>query len=74
MIELGIDKLSVEEQRNLALEILDNLKEEPTVSTISDELWEELCRRDTEMDANPEIGMTWEEVRSSIEAKRCTNP
>ena len=73
MIELGIDKLSVEEQRSLALEILDSLEDETAVDSVSDELWEELCRRDAEMDANPEIWMTWEEARSLIEAKLSNN-
>jgi putative addiction module component (TIGR02574 family) len=29
----------------------------------------ELVRRDAELDANPEIALTWEQIRASVEAK-----
>ena len=51
MIELGIDKMSVEEQRILALEILDGLKETP-VSPLTEEQRTLFARRRAELKAN----------------------
>lgn len=37
--------------------------------TMSDERWEEIARRDAELDADPSVGLTWEQVRREIEAR-----
>ena len=46
-------------------EVLRNL---PT-GRLSSEQRAELLRRDAELDANPEIALTWEQIRVSVERR-----
>jgi len=67
MKDLGIDRLNADERIALALEIWESLGEERPASRLTDEQRAELHRRDREMDANPGSGLTWEQIRSSVE-------
>ena len=69
MQELGIDRMSSEQRMALALEIWESLAEDRPPSRLTDEQRAELARRDAEMDANPEIALTWQQIRSSVEGK-----
>lgn len=66
---LGIDRLSPEQQIALALEIWESLRDERPHGQLTAEQCAELVRRDAELDANPGIALTWEQIRASIEAK-----
>lgn len=46
-------------------EVLRNL----STGRLSSEQRAELFRRDTELDANPEIALTWEQIRTSVERR-----
>jgi putative addiction module component (TIGR02574 family) len=69
MKDLGIDQLSAEQQIALALEIWESLGDARPRNRLTAEQRAELARRDAELDANPEMALTWEQIRSSIEAK-----
>jgi putative addiction module component (TIGR02574 family) len=69
MKDLGIDRLTVEQQISLALEIWENLGDARPRDRLTAEQRAELARRDAELDANPGIALTWEQIRASIEAK-----
>ena len=69
MKELGIDKLSIQQQIALALEIWESLGEARPNGQLSDEQRAELTRRDAELDKNPGIALTWEQIRASVETK-----
>lgn len=70
MQELGIDRMSPEQRIALALEIWESLGEDRPPSRLTDERRAELARRDAEMDANPGIALTWQQIRASVEAKK----
>lgn len=69
MRSLGIDRLSPEQRIALALEIWGSLGEDRPQGGLTAEQRAELARRDAELDANPGIALTWEEIRSSVERK-----
>ncbi len=69
MKELGIDRLSPEERVALALEIWESLGEARPRAQLTAEQRAELARRDAELDANPAIALTWEQIRASVEKK-----
>jgi putative addiction module component (TIGR02574 family) len=69
MKELGIDRLSPEERVALALEIWESLGEARTPTRLTAEQQAELIRRDADLDANPDIALTWEQIRESVEKK-----
>lgn len=69
MKDLGIDRLSPEQQIALALEIWDSLGNARPTGRLPAELRAELTRRDIELDANPGIALTWGQIRAGIEAK-----
>ncbi len=69
MKDLGIDRLSPEQRIALALEIWESLDEARPTGRLTAEQRAELARRDAELDANPGIAMTWEQVRASVETK-----
>jgi putative addiction module component (TIGR02574 family) len=69
MKALGIDRLSTEQQIALALEIWESLGADRPHGRLTAEQRAELARRDAELDANPGIALTWEQMRASIEAK-----
>jgi len=69
MKDLGIDRLTPEQRIALALEIWESLGDDRPRGRLTDEQRAELARRDAELDANPGIALTWEQIRASIEAK-----
>jgi putative addiction module component (TIGR02574 family) len=69
MKDLGIDRLSPEQRITLALEIWESLGEARSPAHLTAEQRSELARRDAELDANPGIALTWEQIRASVEAK-----
>ncbi len=69
MKDLGIDRLSSEQRVALALEIWESLGDARPSARITAEQQAELARRDAELDANPGIAMTWEQIRASVETK-----
>ena len=70
MKDLGIDRLSPEQRIALALEIWESLGAARPPARLTTEQRVELARRDAELDANPEIALTWEQIRQSVEEKR----
>ena len=69
MTVLGIDQMSPKQRVALALEIWDSLGDDRPLGQLSPEQRTELARRDAEMEANPEIGLTWDQVRAKIEGR-----
>jgi putative addiction module component (TIGR02574 family) len=69
MKDLGIDRMSAEQRVALALEIWESLGDERPPGRLSAEQRAELARRDAELDANPEIALTWEQIRASVEGR-----
>jgi putative addiction module component (TIGR02574 family) len=70
MKDLGIDRMSPEEKVSLALEIWESLGDDRPAGRLSDDQRAELARRDAELEANPEIGLTWEQIRASVEGRK----
>lgn len=69
MKDLGIDRLTPEQRIALALEIWESLGGDRPQDRLTTEQRAGLARRDAELDANPGIALTWEQIRSSIESK-----
>jgi putative addiction module component (TIGR02574 family) len=69
MKDLGIDRLPPEQRIALALEIWDSLGEDRPSAQLTAEQRAELARRDAELEANPGIALTWEQIRASVEKK-----
>jgi putative addiction module component (TIGR02574 family) len=69
MKDFGIDQLSASQRIALALEIWESLGEAHPHSELTDEQRAELARRDAELDSNPGIAMTWQQIRASVEKK-----
>ncbi len=67
MKTLGIDRLTPDQRIDLALEIWESLGEFPSQFSSDAELFEEIHRRDAEMQANPEIAVTWDHIRRKLE-------
>jgi len=67
MKSLGIDRLSPEQRIALALEIWESLGDARPMAELTANQRAELSRRDAELDANPGIAMTWEQIRESVE-------
>lgn len=70
MKDLGIDRLSPEQRVALALEIWESLGDPRPSGQLTAEQRDELARRDAELDANPGIALSWEQIRASVEPKR----
>jgi putative addiction module component (TIGR02574 family) len=70
MKELGLDRLTPDQRVNLALEIWESLGEELPVGPLSPDQRAELARRDAELEANPELALTWEQIRAAVEGRR----
>ena len=63
---LGIDRLSVNDQITLVEEIWDNIAtNHPEAIELTDEQKAELDRCIADYEANPGIGVSWEEVKAS---------
>jgi putative addiction module component (TIGR02574 family) len=69
MKDLGIDRLNPEQRVALALEIWESLGDARPTARLTAEQRAELARRDAELDANPSIALTWEQIRDSVEKK-----
>jgi len=69
MKSLGIDRLSPEQRVDLALEIWESLGDDRPRAGLAAGQRAELARRDAELDANPGLAMSWEQIRASIERK-----
>lgn len=69
MKELGIDRLRPEERVQLAMEIWESLGDARPRAQLSAEQLTELTRRDAELDGEPGIALTWEQIRASVEKK-----
>jgi putative addiction module component (TIGR02574 family) len=69
MKDFGIDRLSASLRIALALEIWESLDEARSPAKLTAEQQAELARRDTELDETPEIAMTWQQIRESVETK-----
>lgn len=67
--DLGIDRLSPGQRIALALEIWESLGDARPTARLTDEQRAELARRDAELEANPGIALTWEQIRASVETK-----
>jgi putative addiction module component (TIGR02574 family) len=69
MKDLGIDRMSAEHKVALALEIWGSLGDERPRGLLTPEHKAELARRDAELDANPEIALTWDQIRANVERR-----
>ena len=69
MKSLGIDRLAPEDRVALALEIWESLGDNRPPARLTSEQRGELRRRDAELTANPEIALTWQQIRASVETK-----
>ena len=69
MKDLGIDRLNPEQRVALALEIWESLGDARPPTRLTTEQRAELARRDAELNANPGIALTWEQIRASVETK-----
>lgn len=68
--DLGIDKLSQEDQLALAREIIESIYGGPPGMMTEEEL-DELCeRRDREMDENPEMVLSEEEFWKRVDRRK----
>jgi putative addiction module component (TIGR02574 family) len=67
--DLGIDRLSPDQRIALALEIWESLGDARPPAQLTTEQRAELARRDAELDANPGVALTWDQIRASVEAK-----
>ncbi|HEX4588928.1 MAG TPA: addiction module protein [Gemmataceae bacterium] len=69
MKALGIDQMPAEQRVALALEIWESLGDRRPAGQLSAGQRAELARRDAEMEANPAIALTWEQIRANIEGR-----
>jgi len=69
MKDLGIDRMTPEQRIALALDIWESLGDARPLARLTAEQRAELVRRDAELDANPGIALTWEQIRASVERK-----
>jgi putative addiction module component (TIGR02574 family) len=69
MKDLGIDRLIASQRIAFALEIWESLGEARPRAKLTPEQHAELARRDAELDETPEIAMTWQQIRESVETK-----
>jgi putative addiction module component (TIGR02574 family) len=65
-----ISILSVEERIQLVQAIWDSIAAEQIYPDLTDAQRQELDRRVSDYDSNPENVMTWEEIRTSIKAEK----
>lgn len=65
-IMASLSSLSPAEKLQLIGELWDDLSATPSDVRLTEAQMQELDRRKAAFDANPESGMTWEEVKQSI--------
>ena len=70
MKDFGIDRLTPEQRVNLALEIWESLGADRPAGRLSADQRAELARRDAELEANPGLALTWEQIRAGVEGGR----
>jgi putative addiction module component (TIGR02574 family) len=63
---LGIDRLPIPQRMQLVEEIWDSIAAEGQLPDTPDWHKEELDRRLTDLENNPQAGSTWEEVKSRL--------
>jgi putative addiction module component (TIGR02574 family) len=68
--DLGIDRLGSSERAQLALDIWESLGLDRPLPLLNNEQRIELDRRDAEMEANPSLAMTWDEIRDHVEGRQ----
>lgn len=64
MTDLGIDRLLPEQRIASALEIWESLGDATPRQILTAEQRTEIVRRDAELDAHPELELSWEEIRA----------
>ncbi|MFO0928462.1 MAG: addiction module protein [Gemmataceae bacterium] len=69
MSDFGIDRLTPEERVVLAMEIWESLGETRPRGRLTADHRAELARRDAELNARPEIALTWQQIRDSVEKR-----
>jgi putative addiction module component (TIGR02574 family) len=69
MKDLGIDRLSPQQRVALALEIWESLGDARPTAQLTPAQRTELARRDAELDANPGMALTWEQIRAAVETE-----
>ena len=70
MKDLGIDRMSPEQRVSLALEIWESLGDDRPAGRLSADQRAELNRRDAELEASPEMALTWEQIRANVEGQK----
>jgi putative addiction module component (TIGR02574 family) len=66
---LGSDRMSEAERIELALAIWESLGDAAPAGPLSPDQRADLARRAAELDANPGIALTWEQIRASVERR-----
>jgi putative addiction module component (TIGR02574 family) len=61
--------MSPEQRVALALEIWESLGDDRPAGQLSATQRAELARRDAELEANPEIALSWGQIRASVEGR-----
>lgn len=69
MKALGIDALSAADRLVLLQEIWDSLAATPEQIPVTESQKQDLDRRLAELDADPGIGLTWEEIKARVRGK-----
>ena len=67
--ELSGRQLNATEISSLALEIWESLGDDRPAGRLSAEQRAELARRDAELEANPGIALSWEQIRAGVEGR-----
>ncbi len=70
MKDFGIDRLSVPERIALVQEIWDSIAATPEEVPLTEAQKQVLDRRIAELEANPEIGLSWEEIKARIQRRQ----
>jgi putative addiction module component (TIGR02574 family) len=66
--DLGLEWLNTDQRVALAMEIWDSLDDARPICLTAEQR-AALARRDSELEADPAIALTWEQIRTSVEAK-----
>lgn len=70
MKSLGLDRLSLDERVVLAHELLESVAAEAKPGSMLTEAQKrELDRRLADLDANPDDGIPWEQVKANMQAR-----
>ena len=69
MTALGIDRMSIDDRLRLVGEIWDSIAAEADALPLTDAEKEMIDRRLADMEANPDAGSSWEEVKARLQSK-----